>query len=84
MFHRKPIPSLGELRIVWNLSNLGACIGLCVRQRLLNKIRIKTKRAAGDVEQPEISRNSIWKMVHEVTRKLTGQSQETRDALSPS
>lgn len=46
MFHRKPIPSLGELRIVWKLSNLGGCIELCVRQRLLNKIRIKTKRAA--------------------------------------
>lgn len=46
MFHGKPIPSLGELRIVWKLSNLGACIELHVRQRLLNKIRIRTKRAA--------------------------------------
>lgn len=46
MFHGKPIPSLGELRIVWKLSNLGACIELCVRQRLLNKIRIRTKKAA--------------------------------------
>lgn len=46
MFHGKPIPSLGELRIVWKLSNLGACIELCVRQRLLNKIRIRTKRGA--------------------------------------
>lgn len=46
MFHRKPIPSLGELRIVWKLSNLGPCIELCVRQRLLNKIRIRTRRAA--------------------------------------
>lgn len=46
MFHRKPIPSMGELRIVWKLSNLGAYIGLCVRHRLLNKIRIKTKGAA--------------------------------------
>ena len=46
MFHGKPIPSLGELRIVWKLSNLGGCIELRVRQRLLNKIRIRTKRAA--------------------------------------
>lgn len=46
MFHGKPIPSLGELRIVWKLSNLGACIELCVRQRLLNKIRIRTERVA--------------------------------------
>lgn len=46
MFHGKPIPSLGELRIVWKLSNLGACIELCVRQRLLNKIRIRTEEAA--------------------------------------
>lgn len=45
MFHGKPIPSLGELRIVWKLSNLGACIELGVRQRLLNKIRIRTRRA---------------------------------------
>lgn len=58
MFHRKPIPSLGELRIVWKLSNLGACIELCVRQRLLNKIRIRTEEAAQvphrmDVQPPQ-------------------------------
>lgn len=46
MFHGKPIPSLGELRIVWKLSNLGACLELCVRQRLLNKIRIRTEETA--------------------------------------
>lgn len=46
MFHGKPIPSLGELRIVWKLSNLGACLELCVRQRLLNKIRIRTEESA--------------------------------------
>lgn len=46
MFHGKPIPSLGELRIVWKLSHLEACIELHVRERLLNKIRIRTKRAA--------------------------------------
>lgn len=52
MFHEKPIPSLGELRIVWKLSNLRVCIELCVRQRLLNKIRIrdqKKKRKAAQV-----------------------------------
>lgn len=49
MFHGKPIPSLGELRIVWKLSNLGACLELCVRQRLLNKIRIRTE---GSVQVP--------------------------------
>ena len=49
MFHGKPIPSLGELGIVWKLSNLKVCIELCVGQRLLNKIRIRTR---GDTQVP--------------------------------
>lgn len=63
MFHRKPIPSLGELRIVWKLSNLGGSIELHVRQRLLNKIRIKRleKSDAGSFQD---GLATLWRSWH--------------------